>query len=155
MYKGGLSLFRKAEDPARRSPQRQQGLLDTQPTCLPVLQHKELQATVTVTQKQWCSPGTGSSPNLSSGCCASGKLLLFYSKTSAYNLLTASRDVTSAMPFFCCSVPYKGWDNQAPEPIIFSITSRESQHQLPTTRWNDLLKLSPALTPTDCAHSCV
>jgi len=151
MYKGGLSHLRKAEDPLRRSLQRHQGLPDTQPTCLPILQHHGVASN--------CHSDTearaGSPPSLSSGCCASGKLLLSYSKTSAYNLLTASGDVTSAMPFFAALYHTKDGIIRPLSLLFFPSPPRESQNQLPTTKWNDLLKLSSALTPTDCACSCV
>lgn len=81
-------------------------------------------------------PGTEPPFILSSGGCAPAKSphasLLLQDRCLQ---LTQPAEMSQLLCFvlFFCSVPYKGWDNQAPEPIIFSVTSRESQHQLPTT----------------------
>lgn len=75
--------------------------------------------------------------------------LLSCSATAVYNLLSSQRRCHICYAGFCCPIPYKGWLIRPLTFFFFFSTSRESQHQLPTTKSNDLLKLPSALTPTD------
>lgn len=74
-------------------------------------------------------------------CSKETTALLFCSATAVYNLLSSQgRCHICFTGFFCCTIPYKGWVNQASDFSFFHI-SKESQHQLPTTKSNDLMKL--------------